>query len=308
MFKATDKIEDYTFEENTSEESTSVGIIGCGWLGKALAINLLAKNISVLATSSKLENVTQLNQQSISAQQLTLPAEATQLGQHDVFTKQSLVIAITPQFRQERTDYAEKITQLVNAAQQRGLVQRIILLSSTAIYDGLAGTVDEESLLNMTTAKVQILNAAEQAVLNFSKQEAKQEAKQGIVIRLAGLVGPERHPGKFILANKTLSNSTAPVNLIHQQDAVGLIEALLQSPFSQTIFNGVSDTHISKQQYYQAAAKAIKVDAPIFAQENCIQEKCTQEKSNEISRVVRGDKAKQVLSYKFVYPNLLTWL
>ena len=309
MFKAIDNIEDYTFEDytsekSTSEESTSVGIIGCGWLGKPLAINLLAKSISVLATSSKLDNVAQLNQQSISAQQLTLPAEATQLGQHDVFTKQSVVIAITPQFRQERTDYAEKITQLVNAAQQRGLVQRIILLSSTAIYDGLAGTVDEESLLNMTTEKVQILNAAEQAVLNFSKQEAK----QGIVIRLAGLVGPERHPGKFILANKTLSNATVPVNLIHQQDAVGLIEALLQSPFSQTIFNGVSDTHISKQQYYQAAAKAIKVDAPIFAQESHTQENCTQEKSNETTRVVSGDKAKQVLSYKFVYPDLLTWL
>lgn len=294
MFKATDKIEDNTFEE-----STSVGIIGCGWLGKVLAINLLAKNISVLATSSKLDNVAQLNQQSIISQQLTLPAEATKLVQHDVFTKQSIVIAITPQFRLGRTDYADKITQLVNTAQQRGLVERIILLSSTAIYDGLAGTVDEESSLNMTTEKVQILYAAEQAVLNFSKQEAK----QGIVIRLAGLVGPERHPGKFILANKTLSNSAAPVNLIHQQDAVGLIESLLQTPFaqvnnSQAIFNGVSDTHISKQQYYQAAAKALRIDAPFFAQEQ----------TNETRRIVSGEKVKHVLNYKFVYPDLLTWL
>lgn len=276
------------------ENNRSVGIVGCGWLGKALAISLLETNISVLATSSKLGNVDKLNQQSIIAQQLTLPADAVQLAQHDVFTKQSLVIAITPQFKRGRTDYADKITQLVNAAQLRGLVERIILLSSTAIYNGLQGNVDEESLLNMATEKVQILNVAEQVVLNFSKQGTK----QGSVIRLAGLVGPERHPGKFILANKTLSNSSAPVNLIHQQDAVGLIESLLLAKPSQEVFNGVSDTHISKQQYYQAAAKALRLDPPIFAQEN----------TNEITRVVSGEKAKQALNYKFVYPNLLTWL
>jgi len=280
MSKAIDKV----------ENNLSVGIIGCGWLGKVLAINLLEKNTSVLATSSKLDNVNKLNQQSINAQQLTLPADVVQLAQHDVFTKHSLVIAITPQFKQGRTDYADKITQLVNAAQQRGLVERVILLSSTAIYNGLEGTVDEESLLNMATEKVQILNAAEQTVLNFSKK--------GMVIRLAGLVGPDRHPGKFIMAKKTLGNSTAPVNLIHQQDAVGLIESLLQGNSTQEIFNGVSDTHISKQHYYQAAAKALMLDPPLFAPENI----------NETRRVVIGEKAKQVLNYKFVYPDLLTWL
>ena len=283
---------------NKEENNLSVGIIGCGWLGKALAASLLDKNISVLGTSSKLENVEQLNQQSINAQQLMLPADELQLIQHDVFTKQSLVIAITPQFKKGRTDYADKIIQLVNAAQQRGLVQRIILLSSTAVYNDLEGDVDEESSLNLTTEKVQILNTAEQAVLNFSGQGAKQGAKQGTVIRLSGLVGPERHPGKFILANKTLSNSSAPVNLIHQQDAVGIIESLLLAESSQGIFNGVSDTHVSKQRYYQVAAKALKLDPPSFAQKNI----------NETTKVVSGEKAKKALNYTFVYPDLLAWL
>jgi nucleoside-diphosphate-sugar epimerase len=275
---------------NKVKKNFSVGIIGCGWLGKALAASLLDKNISVLGTSSKLENVEQLNRQSIITQQLMLPADATQLVQHDVFTKQNLVIAITPQFKKGRTDYADKITQLVNAAQQGGLVQRIILLSSTAIYSDLEGEVDEETSLNMATEKVQILNAAEQVVLNFSKQ--------GTVIRLSGLVGPDRHPGKFILANKTLSNSSAPVNLIHQQDAVGLIESLLLARSAQGVFNGVSDTHVSKQQYYQCAAKALKLDPPTFAQTNI----------NETTRVVSGEKAKKALNYTFVYPDLLAWL
>lgn len=300
---------------NEIKDITSIGIIGCGWLGKALARNLLAKNITVLATSGKLENVVKLTQQSISAQQLTLPMDEAELAQHDVFTQQSLVIAITPQLRQGRADYADKIMQLVNAAEQRGIVERIILLSSTAVYDGLVGTVDEASVLNMTTEKVQILNTAEQAVLNFTKHKTKQAvkpaAKQGIVIRLAGLVGSDRHPGKFIMANKTLSNSTAAVNLIHQQDAVGLIENILQvsdSTFNdaQVIFNGVSDTHVSKQQYYQAAAKALKVAAPLCEKEQASD--IINGSANGKTRVVSGEKAKRALSYKFVYPDLLTWL
>ena len=270
--------------------NSSVGIIGCGWLGKALAITLLEKGVSVLATSSKQANVDRLNQQDINAQQLILPAPSQQLMQHDIFTQQCLVIAVTPQFKQGRTDYADKIAQLVNAAEQGGIVQRIILLSTTGVYQGLQGNVDEESLLNLTIEKVAIINAAEQAVLKFSKQ--------GNVIRLAGLLGPERHPGKFILANKTLINSMAPVNLIHQQDAVGLIESLLKVNLSQGVFNGVSDTHVSKQQYYQVAAKALSRQPPVFSKED----------TSELHKVVSGEKAKHVLNYKFIYPDLLTWL
>ena len=88
------------------------------------------------------------------------------------------------------------------------------------------------------------------------------------------------------------------MNLIHQQDAVGLIESLLQAKSSQGTFNGVSDTHVSKQQYYQVAAKTLMLDPPIFAQKNI----------NESTRVVSGEKAKKALNYTFVYPDLLAWL
>lgn len=280
-------------------KNLSVGIIGCGWLGKALAANLKEQGISLLATSSKQENVERLNAQSINAEQLSLPESSLKLAEHNVFLQHSLVISITPQFKHKKADYAEKVIQLVNLAQKKGVVQHIVLLSSSAVYGGLEGSVNEENSLNMVTEKVKILNDAEQAVLNFSKQGAQ----QGNVIRLAGLVGPERHPGKFLLAKKTLSNSLAPVNLIHQQDAVGLITALLQSKLSGEIINGVSDTHVSKQQYYQAAAKALKLQSPLFEPSN---ESQTQVIST--TRIVSGNKAKNVLPYKFIYPDLLTWL
>lgn len=288
-----------TSDENTETKNVSVGIVGCGWLGKALATRLLDQGVSVLATSSQQDNVERLHEQGIKAQQLLLPSTVEQLTQHDVFTQQCLVIAITPQFKQGRTDYGTKIAQLVDAAEQRGIVQRIILLSSTAVYQGSEGLVDENTKLYLgepnsvasgSLEKAPILNMAEQAVLNFHRQ--------GSVLRLAGLVGPDRHPGKFLLAKRTLKNSTAPVNLIHQQDAAGLILSLLTSASPQGVFNGVSDTHVTKALYYQAAAKSLGLELPTFSVDE----------ASGSTRIVSGNKAKQQLDYSFIYPDLLAWL
>jgi len=136
-------------DKNMQAKTLSVGIIGCGWLGKALAARLLEQKALVLATSSQQCNVEQLHEQGIKAQQLRLPSNIKKLSQHDVFTQQCLVIAITPKFKQGRTDYAEKIAQLVDAAKQRNVVQRIVLLSSTAIYQDLEGLVDENTFIGL---------------------------------------------------------------------------------------------------------------------------------------------------------------
>jgi len=288
-----------TKNKKTHDNTTSVGIVGCGWLGKALAASLLEQGTSVLATSSQECNVEKLNQQGINVQQLLLPSDPEQLNQHEVFSQQCLVIAITPQFKKGQADYAIKIAQLVDAAKNRGIVQQIILLSSTAVYQGLEGVVDESTKLNLaglssvktgSVDKTLLLNSAEQAVLNFQPK--------GNVLRLAGLVGPDRHPGKFLLAKRTLTNATAPVNLIHQQDAAGLIMSLLTATSPSGVFNGVSDTHVTKALYYQTAAKSLGLELPTFSADN----------TKDSTRVVIGDKAKQELGYSFAYPDLLAWL
>ncbi|MCW8834505.1 MAG: SDR family NAD(P)-dependent oxidoreductase, partial [Colwellia sp.] len=189
-----------------------------------------------------------------------------------------------------RVDYADKVTQLVAAARDRARVQGIILLSSTAVYAGLSGTVDENSLLSLISEKAKVLHKAEQSVLAFSQQAS--------VLRLAGLVGPNRHPGKFLLAKKVLKNAGGKINLIHQYDAVGLIVSLLTEQHPQGIFNGVSDNHASKKLYYQRAAKAVSLPPPIFSADEPL----------EPIRIVSGEKAKQYLNYSFIYPDLLAWL
>lgn len=293
-----------------NNEISSVGIIGCGWLGSALAYQLKKQGVAVLATRSNSDNTEQLKRQGIEAEVLSLPAEQALLNTHPIFKQQCLVIAITPQFRQGRVDYGDKIQQLVESAKEGNCVEQIVLLSSSAIYNGLSGQVEEDSTLDLSADKVSVLNQAEQAVLNFNSycsNESRLNAlnddvgnKKAYVLRLSGLVGPKRHPGKFLLNGRLLKSPQAIVNLIHQQDAVGLIQALLQSAICGGIFNGVSSTQVTKKQYYQAAASALQLPSPTFEESELSAE--------SDPKVVSSEKTQAELAYAFVYDDLLTWL
>ncbi len=274
--------------------SASTGIIGCGWLGTALANSLIKQSVDVIATTSSISSSERLIEQAINAQPLLLPNLVEVLAKHSVFQQQQLVIAIPPRLKQGKSDYPEKIQQLVQAAETTGVVKRIILITSSAIYNGLQGEVFEHSSLDFSANKVQIMFDAEQAALNFSGGVS--------VLRLAGLVGPKRHPGKFLpTAKQPIANACAKVNLIHQQDAVGLLLCLLKKNNVQGIFNGVSQTHVSKKLYYQQAAKSLNITLPSFSNDDSVGVHVN-------SRIVNGDKARQQLGYHFIYDDLLAWL
>ena len=55
------------------------------------------------------------------------------------------------------------------------------------------------------------------------------------ILRLAGLVGPGRHPGRF--AGKTAPDGEHGVNLVHLEDVIGAITLLLQAPKGGHIYN-----------------------------------------------------------------------
>ena len=275
--------------KNVQQES-SVAIIGCGWLGLALAKALIADNIEVLATTTDEKKLPLLAKQNIAAEVLSLPQNNIEiLAEQKVFSQSHLIICIPPKLKQGLSNYPEKISQIVSAA-EIGSVKHIILISTTAVYGGLEGSVDEASSLDVTINKVKVLTEAEQAVLAFTGKAN--------VLRLAGLVGPERHPGRFFKGNRKLASPNISVNLIHQQDAVGLIRALLLPSSPYGIFNGVSNTHDSKKEFYQAAASVFNSPLPLIGDSN----------NQAIDKQVKGEKAKKQLHYQFVYDDLLTWL
>jgi len=276
----------------------TVGIIGCGWLGTALAKKLLTDNYQVIATTASDSSAAQLREQGINSHQLSLPSDLleNEIVKHPVFSMSQLVICLPPRMKYGQSNYPEKIKQLLSAAEISG-VQHITLISSTAVYSGLSGKVDEQTELNFTADKVQIMHDAEQYVINFSRYSN--------VIRMAGLIGPERHPGRFLSAKKLFPNPDGVVNMIHQQDAVGVIDTILktyhQPILKKAIFNGVSDTHVTRKEFYQVAAQALNLPKPQFSAVN-------DDDKQGMSKEILGDKVKELLKVSFVYNDLISWL
>lgn len=269
----------------------SVGIVGCGWLGKVLTNKLIENNHHVVVSTQSESNIEKL--MLLGAEVECFSAENPSVTANDklpkLFQQNCLIIAIPPMIRQGRKDYSEKIKRIVELAEV-GQVKQIILISSTAVYNGLVGDVNETAVLALSEEKVSIIHQAEKEALSFTGDT--------VILRLAGLVGPERHPGKFLKAGRPLVDPKAVTNLIHQTDAVGLLLGLINYPQHTAIYNGCSGKHSNKKTYYQKAAATLGLAEPQFKAEN----------SSNISKTIVGKKVTELLHYKFVYDDLLLWL
>ncbi|XQW84704.1 NAD(P)H-binding protein [Thalassotalea piscium] len=267
----------------------SVAIIGCGWLGQALAQFLLAHQYSVIGTSQSQERLNLISSLGATPECLRLPINDNDECQYQCFNCHSLVIAIPPQFRSGNINYPENIAQIVSHA-KKGQVKQIILINSTAIYGGLVGKVDENAVLNLSQEKVTLLQQAESYVLN--------SGLSAVSLRVAGLVGPNRSPRNFFKQGRVLKDPDAFSNLVHQYDVVQCIAGMIETPENTGIYNLASKMRMSKQAFYQHAGLMIA--------ESALQTDCGPSLST--SKLVISDKIRQALSIKFEYDDLLAWL
>ena len=76
------------------------------------------------------------------------------------------------------------------------------------------------------------------------------------ILRLAGLVGPSRHPGRFF-AGKSAPDGQHVVNLVHLQDVVAAIELLLQAPKGGHIYNLCAPRHPARGLFYPQMAREL---------------------------------------------------
>ena len=271
------------------ESKISVGIIGCGWLGTALAEKLIASEYTVVGTTRSQEKLAQLSAHKIIGEQLTLPLADHRADSLAIFHCNTLVIAITPGIRQGRVDYADNIKTIVSSAQRNG-VEHVILLNTTAIYNGLNGYVDENSALQMSDPKVNLLKTAEQYVENYCGRYT--------ILRLSGLVGPKRHPGNFYAKGKTLSEPNAFANLAHQEDVINCLFEFITQHKPAGIYNVSSTMEVSKGHFYKMAAHALSIPS------NRVDDLL----GKESGRLIVSEKVRAELDEPLKYDDLVSWV
>lgn len=163
-------------------------------------------------------------------------------------------------------------------------VKQVLFVSSSSVYHNLNREVTEdEAAENPDSVLFQIEN--------LFKQETSFVTT---ILRFSGLIGPERHPGRFFRNGKTVKQADAPVNLIHLDDCVGIIDAIVkQSAWHQT-FNGCADSHPTKRQFYTHMARLANMPEPEFASYDYL-----------FYKIVSNQKIKTQLHYLFRHPDLM---
>jgi nucleoside-diphosphate-sugar epimerase len=83
-------------------------------------------------------------------------------------------------------------------------------------------------------------------------------------VRLAGLYGSSRQPGRFLAGRTNVSRPRAPVNLIHRDDAIGAIVAVLERAENGLVVNACASTHPTREHFYTTAARVLDLKPPTF--------------------------------------------
>lgn len=211
----------------------------------------------------------------------------------DLFDSDVLICTLPPgRSNANEAPYADQIAVLMAQAQAHG-IERVIYTSSTGVYPPTEGPVTEEAVDPRTPhgaatpqrSTAEAVRSAEQIVVTAYPERA-------VILRLGGLFGPERHPGRFIAGRTDVKRPEGPVNMVHQHDVVGAIQVAIEHEAAQGVFNVVAPQHPTRRAFYEAAARDYGGAPPTFADDT----------STEGKRVV-STKLMDTLGYVFAYPD-----
>jgi nucleoside-diphosphate-sugar epimerase len=274
-----------------SSKKEPIAVLGCGWLGLPLAHLLVKRGHTVNGSTTSPEKQALLERLDIAPYVFSVdpdgPLDSDAV--RDFFEAEVLIVNIPP--GRGRENLVERHTaqmEHVIAAAQQGSISRAILISSTSVYPSRGGVMTESD------AEVgQATRSSGEALLRVERLWAA-SAIDTTVLRMGGLYGPGRHPARYLAGRKELGKANAPVNLIHLDDCLGLIQRCLERRTGDLILNGCSDEHPTRAELYPKACELLRLDPPEFAED-----------PNDAHqyKIISNQAAKERLDYAFIYPD-----
>jgi nucleoside-diphosphate-sugar epimerase len=266
---------------------TQISILGCGWLGFPLAKALIEKGFSVQGSTTSAEKLSNLQKSGIQAFLIALENNSIS-GDITTFLEGSktLIIDIPPKLRgNSEENFIGKIETLIPFI-EKSSIENVLFISSTSVYSEADLVVNEESLAQPETESGRQLLVSEQLLQNNTNFKTT-------ILRFGGLIGEDRHPVKFLAGRENLDNPDAPINLIHQEDCIGIILKIIASHSWNEVFNAAAPFHPSREDYYTQKALSLNLVLPKF---NTV--------DPSVGKTILSDKIENVLNYTFTKPNL----
>lgn len=261
----------------------TIAIAGLGWLGQPLAYRLASLGYIVKGSVTTIEKATLLHKNGFEVYPLEI-SENGVAGEVKALLNNAdcLMIMIPPGLRRNTgADYVLKMTHFLETIKQSA-IKRIILVSSTSVYDDSQGNVTEMDAPKPQTIAGKQLRQVEELFM-------KAEGLQTTVVRFGGLIGGSRNPAKYLAGRKDLADGNAPVNLIHRDDCINILVNILKQDAFGKVFNAVNPNHPKKADYYIQKTKELGLEPPTFEKGD----------SNETFKQVDSENLKAILNYSF---------
>ena len=236
----------------------TVSIIGLGWLGWPLALSMAA-DYTVKGSVSSEEKCQKLQAacDAIDVKRLSITEEEV-IGDIAYLCTADYVVITLPA---RRVPHIESLytAQLSNILKHIPATSKVVFCSATSVYPSENQEVNEKTPIAGTTFSSKALVKVE-AMLREALTDRL------TIVRLAGLVGPDRHPGRFF-KEQIYPNGDAKVNLVHQTDCVNAIQLIIKNEAFGKVYNLASPDHAIKKDFYPKAAA--KLGKNVSFEEGC---------------------------------------
>lgn len=259
-----------------------ISILGCGWLGFPLAEELISKGCSVKGSTTSEGKMLTLQESKI-IPFLIAVTEKGVAGDVSGFLEYSevLIIDIPPKLGTANAEsFIKKIQHLIPLI-EASAIKKVLFVSSTSVYGETNLLVTEDTIPNPDKESGKQLWEVEKMLQNNKNFETT-------ILRFGGLIGGDRHPIKQLAGKINVENASAPINLIHQEDCIGIIRCIIEQDVWGEAFNAVAPFHPSRAAYYTQKANKMQLTPPQFSKE-----------TTSKGKVIASEKIKNKLKYSF---------
>lgn len=265
-------------------------------MGRPLARHLVQRGRPVRGSTTSPEKVKKLGHDGIEPYLLRLDPDLSGEDLDSFFASPILVLNVPPprDVDDVRSWHLRQI-DAVRMAAAAGAVEWILFASSTSVYPTIERTVteadlppgDPEALPGSRRRTGRVLLEAEGRLFHDSSLDAT-------IVRFGGLYGEDRHLGRFLAGRSDVGRPGAPVNLIHRDDCVGVLTALVEHDCRNEVFNACADAHPSRKAVYTRAAEVLGLEPPSF-----------DDTDPTTGKIVDNSKVKTRCGYSFRHPDPL---
>jgi len=271
------------------DQDTNICVIGLGWLGQPLASHFLAKGAKVFGTTTSIGKNQKLKEQKIDCALFNLYEGGANALPNSFFNNSHLILNIPPgRNNLDGAAYTANMMSLIDHAFECGLKQ-LVFISTTSVYGDSEGDITNRSArAPQTTSAVAHCNIEDHCIQNYSKRVC--------ILRPSGLVGANRHPAISLSGKAGIALGNNPVNLVHRDDVISAIDAIISKNIVQKALNLSSLEHPCRSDYYTWCAQQLGLRIPLF-------ERDERPPSAITSKKIRAQETYAILGIKPKYPS-----